>query len=134
MICPDCGGRGVEDAHQVGDGYGGPCKHCNGTCHVPDSDAPPVGSRWQRTAPHDPTKGPFVGYTVMGITNTENQNAKHPPQVVYRGDNGKLWSLPLAEWPGNLKPMVGAPPFLSEEQKARVAYILHKINEILWAR
>lgn len=29
--CTSCGGRGVEDAHQTGDGDGGPCRHCNGT-------------------------------------------------------------------------------------------------------
>ena len=29
-----------------------------------------------------------------------------PPQVVYLGDNGNLWSLALAEWPKHLIPEV----------------------------
>ena len=29
--CCTCGGRGVVDAHDVGDGYGGMCPDCDGT-------------------------------------------------------------------------------------------------------
>lgn len=29
--CPACGGRGVEDAHETGDGNGGPCTACDGS-------------------------------------------------------------------------------------------------------
>jgi DnaJ-class molecular chaperone len=35
--CPDCGGRGVVDAHETGDCNGGPCRHCNGTGVEPES-------------------------------------------------------------------------------------------------
>jgi hypothetical protein len=31
VTCPTCDGRGVNDAHEKGDGYGGPCPDCNGT-------------------------------------------------------------------------------------------------------
>lgn len=62
------------------------------------------GSRWMRNTPFDPSMGDYNGYTILGITNTANIHPRHPPQVVYRGDNGHLWSLPLNEWPGNLVP------------------------------
>lgn len=29
-VCPDCGGRCVEDLHETGDGAGGPCSTCRG--------------------------------------------------------------------------------------------------------
>jgi hypothetical protein len=66
--------------------------------NVPD---PKAGSRWYRDCgnPYAPN-----GYTVLFITNTENVSDKHPPQVVYQGDNGKMWSLDLNRWPGNLVP------------------------------
>lgn len=65
-----------------------------------------IGSRWMRNTPYDPSKGGYNGYTVFAVTNTANLHPNHPPQVIYQGDNGHLWSLPLAEWPGNLVPEV----------------------------
>lgn len=64
---------------------------------------PTAGSRFCRPG-FDPAKGTYNGYTVLFTTNTEHLSDKHPPQVVYRGDNGKLWSLPLSDWPGSLVP------------------------------
>ena len=57
-------------------------------------------TRWCRKD-YDPNKGNYNGYTVVTITNTAN---RHPEQVVYKGDNGNIWSIPLADWPGNLIP------------------------------
>lgn len=66
-------------------------------------DCPERGSRWTR-ADYDPEKGPYNGYTVLFITNTAHPSEAHPQQVVYKGDNGHYWSLPLDTWPGNLIP------------------------------
>jgi hypothetical protein len=66
--------------------------------------APEITSRWQRTAKYDPKLGPYNGYTVVAITNTGHAHENHEPQVIYRGDNGLLWSRPLVLWPGSLKP------------------------------
>jgi hypothetical protein len=70
---------------------------------MPKPDAPLVGTRWMRPG-YDPVQGPYNGYTVTGITNTAHTSPRHPPQVIYVGDNGNLWSLPLDQWPGKLIP------------------------------
>jgi len=84
--------------------YGDECSLCSsdkGLFQLPAPPAPVVpkaGSRWARrdaVSTH--------GYTVWGVTNTEHPHERHPAQVVYQGDNGSTWSLPLAEWPGNLQ-------------------------------
>lgn len=62
-----------------------------------------VGTRWGRKN-YNEAKGPYNGYKVLAVTNTEHRHERHPEQVVYIGDNGKLWSCPLSEWPGNLVP------------------------------
>ena len=65
---------------------------------------PKTGSKWLR-ADHDPASYPCANaYTVLFVTNIANKSIKHPPQVVYEGDNGHKWSLPLKQWPGKLKP------------------------------
>ncbi|MDC8457793.1 hypothetical protein JJO78_20185 [Marinobacter sp. DS40M6] len=70
-----------------------------------EADYPTKGSRWCRADnTFDPSKGEYNGYTVEGVTNTEHLHENHEPQVVYRGDNGFLWSLPITRWPGNLQP------------------------------
>jgi len=61
-----------------------------------------VGTNWCRNEPYDPAKGPYNTYTVLFVTNTDNIHKKHACQVVYYGDNGRHWSLPLSKWPGNL--------------------------------
>jgi len=73
---------------------------------VPCTIAPAIQSRWMRGTPHDPSMEEYNAYTVIGVTNTANTHPMHPPQVVYQGDNGHLWSLPLAKWPGKLVPEV----------------------------
>jgi hypothetical protein len=60
-----------------------------------------LGTRWTRPD-YDPTKGVYNGYTVRFVTNLGYRSIKHPSQVVYQGDNGLMWSLPLEKWPGNL--------------------------------
>ena len=62
-----------------------------------------IGTRWTRPG-YDPTLGPYNGYTILFVTNTSHLSDNHPPQVVYQGDNGKYWSLPLVDWPGKLIP------------------------------
>jgi hypothetical protein len=69
-------------------------------------DQPARFSRWMRSVPYDPSKGTYNGYTMIGVTNTAHRHPDHPPQVVYMGDNGHLWSLSLAEWPKHLIPEV----------------------------
>ena len=50
-----------------------------------------------------PSKGPLIVYTVLMLTNMAHKHPSHPPQVVYIGSNGEVWSLPLDRWPGNLE-------------------------------
>lgn len=65
---------------------------------------PKIGSRWVRADNiFDPEKGQYNGYIVLAATNTSHKHPNHSPQVIYRGDNKKLWSLPVSKWPGNLK-------------------------------
>jgi hypothetical protein len=65
--------------------------------------APKPGDRYMRADPFDPTAGDYNGYTVLFVTNIAHVHDRHPPQVVYQGDNGRYWSLPLEVWPGRLK-------------------------------
>lgn len=37
-------------------------------------------------------------YRVMFITNLSSRSDAHPPDVVYAGRNGHLWSRPLSDW------------------------------------
>lgn len=60
--------------------------------------------RWRRKDAVDAKDNAYQGYTVLFVTNTAHLHERHPPQVVYRGDNGHMWSLPLDKWPGNLIP------------------------------
>jgi hypothetical protein len=69
-----------------------------------DHKIPADGSRWVRSTTYDHSKGPYNGYTVLFVTNTANTHPDHKPDVVYRGDNGHVWSLPLDKWPGSLVP------------------------------
>ena len=62
-----------------------------------------LGSRWRR-ADYDFDKSNYNGYTVIVITNTAHKHPAHPEQVIYKGDNGNIWSMPLTDWPGNLIP------------------------------
>lgn len=49
------------------------------------------GTRWTHKNHH-------MKYTVLFITNLQGNIVKHPPDVVYLGDNGNLWSRPLFTW------------------------------------
>ncbi len=91
-----CGGCDNRDADGRCAGHEEPEHPEEGSMPMGRS-VPETDSRWQRKdAKTD------HGYTVIGITNTSHQHPRHPSQVVYRGDNGKLWSMALDEWPGNL--------------------------------
>ena len=70
---------------------------------------PEKGTRWIRSD-YNKSKDKYNGYTVLCITNIANVTIKHPPQVIYKGDNGHMWSLPLSKWPGRLIP---EPPVLN---------------------
>jgi len=70
----------------------------------PRIELPTIGSRWMRNTPHDPNIGPYNGYMILFITNIAHPHPAHPPQVVYIGDNGLHWSIPLRRWPGKLVP------------------------------
>lgn len=48
------------------------------------------GDRWQH-------KNGGV-YTVLYVTNTAVVREGHAPDVVYRGENGNVWSRPLSDW------------------------------------
>lgn len=77
------------------------------TCPLKRSDHdgagnPEIGTRWKRKTTWYPELGVYNGYTVVGITNLGHRHEDHPPQVVYIGDNGLLWSLELDKWPGSL--------------------------------
>lgn len=45
-------------------------------------------------------------YTVLFLTNTDatpERQIKHPIDVVYIGQNGKIWSRPLSDWSRSFK-------------------------------
>lgn len=66
-------------------------------------ETPAIGSRWEIDAVYDPSRGPRNAYTVLFVTNLDHLSSKYPPQVVYRGDNGRVWSRSLGQWPGSLR-------------------------------
>ena len=51
---------------------------------------------------YSPEDGQYNAYTVLAVTNLAHEHARHPPQIVYQGDNDHYWSRPLADWPGSL--------------------------------
>lgn len=55
-------------------------------------ERPKVGSAWVSKSN---LNGP---YTVECVTNLSHSSESHPPQVVYRGLNGNVWSRPLSSW------------------------------------
>lgn len=71
---------------------------------VPDDyTCPDIGSRWEIDREYHPSMGPRNAYTVLHITNLDHPSNKYPPQVVYQGDNGHVWSRGLSVWPGGLR-------------------------------
>lgn len=54
-------------------------------------EKPKIGSKWKHS------NGCY--YKVVFLTNEETkQSKKYPVTVVYKGENGKLWSRPLNDW------------------------------------
>lgn len=37
-------------------------------------------------------------YEIMYIANEHSTNPKYVPTVVYKGENGKIWSRPSSDW------------------------------------
>ena len=60
---------------------------------------PKIGGKWCRP---DVSSGDFY-YEVVCVTNTDHISDKHPQQVVYRGYNSSMWSMPLSDWPNKLR-------------------------------
>ena len=54
---------------------------------------PEIGSTWKHRSGRI--------YTVVFITNVGFINQKYPVTVVYRGENGNVWSRPLSDWDGS---------------------------------
>jgi hypothetical protein len=52
---------------------------------------PLIGTRWVHTNNHH-------AYTILLLTNEHSENDNYQIQVVYKGDNGKIWSKPLSDW------------------------------------
>lgn len=99
--CPEC-----KQTHNI---FVDACSNCGKDVSLPinsvlpgEENSPLIGSRWVRE-----DMGRHVvynGYTILATTNTKHKHPNHPEQVVYKGDNGHLWSLPLNDWPGSLIP------------------------------
>lgn len=49
-----------------------------------------VGSKWVHTNGNK--------YEVILLTNGSSVNEKYPSTVVYKGENGKIWSRYLSDW------------------------------------
>lgn len=61
------------------------------TRHIPE------GSRWMHRN--------GTVYIVLFLTNTHSTDyRRYPPVVVYRGENGKRWSRPAADWDRSMMP------------------------------
>ena len=43
-------------------------------------------------------------YTVLLLTNLDSDRTEYTPQVVYQGDNGKIWSRALSDWHRSFNP------------------------------
>ena len=75
-----------------------PTTDANGNTHYyfkaikkEDNDVPVINSKWRH----------YNGniYTVIELTNLHSENFdKYPITVVYKGENGKIWSRPLSDW------------------------------------
>ena len=49
-----------------------------------------VGSKWIHTNGNK--------YEVILLTNESSMNDKYPPTVVYKGENGEIWSRSFVDW------------------------------------
>ena len=61
---------------------------------------PSPGSQWQH---HNGNR-----YEVLCIANEFSERPEYPPTVVYRGDNGRIWSRPAADWARSMAPLPSA--------------------------
>lgn len=52
-------------------------------------EVPIEGSKWKHSN--------GIKYKVIAIANDLNTE-KYPTTIVYKGENGKIWSRPLSEW------------------------------------
>lgn len=73
--------------------------------------------KFQATMPRVPAGAPNPGeiymhtngglYRVMLLTNLTNERADHPPDVVYVGENGNIWSRRLSDWSRSMTKVAG---------------------------
>lgn len=86
------------------------------------SAIPSPQSRWRHT------NGNL--YTVLCIANEFTERPEqYPPTVVYQGDNGRIWSRPVADWARSMTPVDDegssrvVQPLLSREEHAALAQL-----------
>jgi hypothetical protein len=60
---------------------------------------PIIKSRWVHTNKHH-------AYTILLLTNEHSENDNYQIQIVYQGDNGKIWSRPLSDWYRSMTPEI----------------------------
>lgn len=96
--CARYGDKAYEPARWVVDAI----KEAAGVVEEPQADAvdlqPPVPeSQWRH---HNGNL-----YTVLLIANEHTQRPdEYPVTVVYRGENGRVWSRPLSRWAASMTP------------------------------
>ena len=39
-----------------------------------------------------------IDYTILHVTNIGHVREDHPPDIVYQGENGNVWSRRLSDW------------------------------------
>lgn len=58
---------------------------------------PAPGSQWQH---HNGNL-----YEVLCIANEFSERPEYPPTVVYRGENGRIWSRLASDWARSMTPL-----------------------------
>lgn len=67
------------------------------------SNAPAPGSRWVHKNGNE--------YEVLMLANERTLDPdRYPVNVVYRGNNGRIWCRPLAQWHRSMTPCAPATP------------------------
>lgn len=82
------------------------------------STLPSPGSQWAHTNGNR--------YTVLCIANEFTERPEQYPQtVVYRGENGRIWSRPVSEWGRSMTPVESGAkvPLLSETELQALSQI-----------
>lgn len=82
-------------------------------------DVPETGSTWRHKNGNE--------YTVLLVANLASERNEYPVTVVYRGQNGKVWSRPLSRWHGSMTALTPAatPVPVGGEGRALLRYGRH---------